>query len=100
MTNLTFPQILARMDAERLRSYRESLAFYNGNQWLGRARPGERRLTFNYAKTVIDKVTSYLMTGVTTIVEPVDPSPESADRARRAQDALYRSRALPGGSHH
>jgi len=90
MNNLTLPQLLARMDSERLRGYRENLAFYNGTQWQGRARPGERRLTFNYAKTVIDKVTSYVMTGVTTIVDPVDASPESAERARRAQEALRR----------
>ena len=33
-------------------------------QWEGRARWGERRLSFNYAKVVIDKVTSYLMSGM------------------------------------
>ena len=90
MNQLTLPQIIARMDTDRLRSYRENLDFYNGTQWPGRARPGERRLTFNYAKAVVDKVASYLMTGLTTIVEPVDASPESAERARPAQDALRR----------
>ncbi len=88
MNQTTFPQIIARMDADRLRRYRDNLDFYTGAQWPGRARSGERRLTFNYTKTVVDKVTSYLMSGMTTIVEPADSSPESTERARRAQDAL------------
>ena len=92
MNQLTLPQLLSRMDSARLRGYRENLDFYNGTQWQGRAWHGERRLTFNYARTVIDKGTSYLMTGMTTIVEPVDASPESADRACRAQEALRRVR--------
>lgn len=88
MNQQTLPQILTRMDTERMRSYRENLSFYSGTQWQGRARTGERRLTFNYAKSITDKVTSYLMSGMTSIVEPSDDSPESADRARRAQRAL------------
>ena len=36
------------------------------------------------------KLTSYLMNGMTTVVEPVDALPESAQRARRAQEALRR----------
>ncbi len=44
------PARLARLDADRLRRYRENLAFYEGRQWQGRPRHGERRLTFNYAK--------------------------------------------------
>ncbi|MEK7777351.1 MAG: phage portal protein, partial [Chloroflexota bacterium] len=79
-----------RMDSERLRRYRDNLAFYNGAQWQGHARPGERRLTFNYAKVVVDKVTSYLLSGMNTILEPADSSPESAERAKRAQEALHR----------
>ena len=88
MNQPTFPQTLARMDTERMRRYRENLAFYSGAQWQKRPRPGERHLTFNYARTVIQKVTSYLMSGMTTLVEPSDSSPESARRARDAQEAL------------
>ncbi len=88
MNQPTLPQLINRMDSERLRRYRDNLAFYNGTQWQGRARAGERRLTFNYAKVMVDKVTSYLLSGMNTIVEPVDSSPESADRARIAQDVL------------
>ncbi|MBI4199965.1 MAG: portal protein, partial [Chloroflexi bacterium] len=90
VTAQTLPQLIARMDTDRLRVYREHLAFYTGTQWPGRARPRERRLTFNYVKALLNKVTSYLMSGMTTIVEPVDASPESQERADRAREALRR----------
>ena len=90
MNQLTLPQQVTQMDAERLRTYRENLDFYNGTQWQGRARPRERRLTINYVKTLVGKLTSYLMTGMTTVIEPGDARPESAEMARRAQDALQR----------
>lgn len=90
MNQLTLPQQVTQMDAERLRRYRENLDFYNGIQWQGRARPHERRLTLNYVKTLVGKLTSYLMTGMTTVIEPGDARPESVEMARRAQDALRR----------
>ncbi|MBI2856272.1 MAG: portal protein, partial [Chloroflexi bacterium] len=61
MNNLPLPQQIARMDNDRLRAYRENLDFYSGVQWLGTPHRRERRLTFNYARTFIDKITSYLM---------------------------------------
>jgi hypothetical protein len=85
--NLTLPQQLARMDLDRLKSYRENLDFYSGLQWPGPARPRERRLTFNYARVFVDKVTSYLMSGLDFAIDPA--SPEDGDRARRAEQALY-----------
>ncbi|MBI2918383.1 MAG: phage portal protein [Chloroflexi bacterium] len=48
----------------------------------------ERRLTFNYARVCLDKVTSYLMSGFQVRVEPADGSPQAADAARRAGAAL------------
>ena len=88
MDNYTLPQQIARMDADRLRAYRENLDFYNGLQWSGRPRRGERRLTVNYARAFVEKVTSYLMSGVGFCVDPSDTSAESAERARRAEEAL------------
>ncbi len=70
------PAELARRDNERIRGYRELLDFYHGDQWDGRERRGERRLTFNYARVFIDKLTSYLMTGVTFTVEAAEDSEE------------------------
>ena len=37
---------LPNKDQERLRGYQELLDFYNGLQWPGRERYGEKRLTF------------------------------------------------------
>jgi len=85
--NLSLPQQIGRMDLDRLKAYRENLAFYSGLQWPGHPRPRERRLTFNYAKVFVDKVTSYLMSGPGFAIDPV--SPEDRDKARGAEEALY-----------
>ena len=90
-STMTLPQQLARRDGARLRDYAELLAFYQGDQWPRSALGGrrrERRLTFNYAKALIEKTTSYLMSGMHAVVEPEDGSPETAERARRAERAL------------
>src|SRR5581483_4493549 len=78
MDGLPLPQQIARMDADRLRRYRENLDFYHGRQWTGTPRRRERRLTFNYARAIVDKVTSYLLTGLDFAVDP----PEQGDAGR------------------
>ncbi len=83
------PTELARRDNDRIRGYKELLDFYHGIHWEGRERRGEKRLTFNYAKVFIDKVTSYLMSGTKFAVEPVGDSAEARDSAQRAEAALY-----------
>ncbi len=55
---LPLPEEIARMDGDRLRRYRANLEFYHGKQWTGTARRRERRLTFNYARAVVDKTTT------------------------------------------
>ncbi|MCK9521413.1 MAG: phage portal protein [Dehalococcoidia bacterium] len=83
------PARLRRRDEDRMRRYRENLDFYEGRQWPGRARRGERRLTFNYAKAFADKVTSYLLTGASVQIEARDgDSPDGRSRARAAELAL------------
>jgi hypothetical protein len=85
----SLPEELARRDQARLRAYRANLAFYRGQQWTGPARRRERRLVFNYARALIDKTASYLMSGgVGFVVDPDDASPPAAERARRAERAL------------
>ena len=94
---LPLPQQLLRLDLSRLRAYRENLEFCQGRQWLEPQRRRERRLTFNYAKAVIEKTASYLMSGVSFVVDPEDASPEAVERARRAERALrevYEANAL------
>ncbi len=83
------PRELTRLDTDRLRGYRELLDFYYGAHWEGRARWGEKRLTFNYAKVVIDKVASYLMSGVNFAVDPVEDSDGARAKAQKAEAALY-----------
>ena len=87
--NIPIINQLARRDMDRMKTYKELLDFYHGVHWEGRERWGEKRLTFSYAKIFIDKVTSYLMSGVNFIVDAVDDSDEARARARRAEQALY-----------
>ncbi|MCK4368895.1 MAG: phage portal protein [Dehalococcoidales bacterium] len=80
---------LNRHDIDRLREYRGLLDFYHGRQWEGRERRGEKRLTFNYTKVFIDKVTSYLMSGINFAVEAAGGSEEDKARAQRAEATLH-----------
>lgn len=83
------PIRLQRMDEDRLRRYRENLAFFEGRQWEGRARRGERRLTFNYARALVEKVTSYLLNGQSIQLEARDgDTPAGRERIRAAEAAL------------
>ena len=45
----------------RLARYLEYRAFYYGDQWDTLPAPGERRLTFNYCRVVVNKAASYLL---------------------------------------
>jgi len=86
---MTLPQQIRQMDAERLRRYAENLAFYGGDQWPpSMTRRQHRRLVFNYAKAIVDKTTSYLVSGLTFAVDPADDTPEAAARARASERAL------------
>ena len=87
--NIPIINQLARRDMDRIKTYKELLDFYHGIHWEGRERWGEKRLTFSYAKIFIDKVTSYLMSGINFIVDAVDDSDEARARARRAEQVLY-----------
>jgi hypothetical protein len=89
---VSLPRLIARMDADRLRRYREYLDFYQGRQWEAPARRRERRLTFNYARVLVEKVTSYLMSGMDFAVDPppgMDPA-EGRALAARTEAALRR----------
>jgi len=73
-----------------MKGYKELLDFYHGQQWESKERRRERRLAFNYAKVFIDKITSYLMSGINFAVDSVEDSDEARARARKAEVALYR----------
>lgn len=85
---LPLPQQLAQRDSERLRKYRENLDFYQGQQWTDVRRRRDRRLTFNYARAVIEKAASYTMSGASFVVDPVNATPAAQDAARRAEQAI------------
>jgi len=72
-----------------MRRYTENLAFHNGEQWPRRATRGEKHLTFNYAKALVDKTTSYLMSSMSLAVDPLDEGDEARDKARSAEKAIY-----------
>lgn len=83
------PEILNNMDSSRMRGYKEYLDFYHGRHWETPARYGEKHLTFNYAKVFIDKVTSYLMSGMSFAADPVADTAEARAKARKAEEALH-----------
>lgn len=85
----TLPQQLARKDFDRFRRYKDNLDFYKGpGQWTGAPRKRERRLTFNYAKAVVDKTSSYLMSGLDIAVDPPADTEGGKALARRTEAAL------------
>jgi len=86
MTDFT-PSQLARLDTTRLASYRTNLDFYNGSQWQQTSR--HRQLVFNYAKVSVDKVTSFLMQGLTFACFPTEDTDELKARVRRAEQLLH-----------
>ena len=47
------PNVLEKMDRDRLRRYRDNLDFYNGLQWQDSSQANHRRLTFNYSKGLL-----------------------------------------------
>lgn len=76
-------------DAARLQRYRAYLDFYQGAQWAERRKPGERRLTINYARTFVQKGASYLMgKPVRFELIPNESTPEAARLAQQTEQAL------------
>ena len=80
---------LSTLDSSRMRGYRESLAFFQGVQWRDPSgRSPERRLVLNYARALVEKVTSYLLADRSFVVDAEDESAAEHDRARLAEAAL------------
>ena len=95
LPDVPLPLQLRQLDHDRMARYRDCLAFYQGRHWTGRGRRGERRLTFNYARAIVDKVTGYLLAGAAVQVVG-DDSPAGIERARAAEQALRRVEAANG----
>jgi hypothetical protein len=88
MSELTIAQQLVRRDTERMRGYKERLDFYHGIQWEGRPARSEKRLTFNYSKVFIDKIASYLVSGMSFAVDPLSASPDDKIKCQKAEAVL------------
>jgi len=80
------PSQLARIDTARLAAYTSNLNFYNGSQWEKTSR--NRQLVFNYAKVAIDKVTSYLMQGLTFACYPAENTDELKEKVVHAEQLI------------
>jgi len=80
------PSELARLDTNRLADYTNNLNFYNGSQWEKQGR--HRQLVFNYAKVAIDKVTSYLMQGLTFACYPTENTDKLKEKVVHAEHLL------------
>ncbi|MPZ23751.1 MAG: phage portal protein [Dehalococcoidia bacterium] len=94
VTTASAPEQVRILDMARRQRYAENLAFYQGEQWETARDRRRRRLTFNYARAMVDKVTSYLM-GRLQFSVPLDAGDH--DRARATERALvevYEDNAL------
>ncbi|MEJ7762383.1 MAG: phage portal protein [Thermomicrobiales bacterium] len=84
-------------DRARLANYAEVLAFYRGEQWPGRRQRGETRLTFNYARTLLRKVSSYVFSGPVSFSVPDRAAPGVAGLGRaHGHDTPRASHPSPG----
>lgn len=76
-------------DGNRWSRYRRYLDFYNGRQWEERPRPGERRISVNYARVFVLKGTSYLWgKGATFSLLPNGEGVEAEKLARQCEEYL------------
>ena len=83
----SLPQQLATIDQARLRDYKTNLDFYNGIQWAShRPTDKRRRITLNYAHTIIEKTAAYVMAGRTIHIQPAGDSDDT--RSRAAEEVL------------
>ncbi len=80
---------LSETEEARQQRYRTYLDFYNGAQWAEQRRPGERRLTVNYARAFVQKGASYLMgKPVRFELMPLREGPAAEREAAQVERAL------------
>ena len=80
---------LEQADRQRMEGYRRYLGFYDGEHWpqWQISGTGHRLLVMNYIRTIIDKLTSYLISGMTFSLSGEDPGQVAA--AERALHQVY-----------
>src|SRR5215218_3235013 len=85
MIELGWPQEqLSDDDRARFARYQEASAFFGGEQWLHRRKPGETRLTLNYARALLRKVASYVFPAEPRFSVHIDGDQAVANRAEQA----------------
>lgn len=77
-----FELAVDRDEAPRINAYREMRDFYAGGQWLGKARRGQNRQTYNYARRLVRSAVSYMFPSPVTFNVP--PSEESEEGSKSA----------------
>ena len=82
------PRLIATRDSDRMRRYREYLDYFEGRRGGVAARGRERALTFNYARAVVEKGASYLVSEHRPVVVPRDDTPAARRAATEAERAL------------
>lgn len=85
---LTVPRQIEGRDLERLRRYREYLDYYDGRRGAPPANRRERVLSFNYARAIVEKGASYLVSDHRPVVHAADDSVGALELARGAERAL------------
>ena len=88
-------------DRVRMNRYRELRDFYDGVQWVGKARRGEKRLVVNYARALVRKVVSYALPDpVGFEVPPPVLSEASSLKSSSREEAPSDGSTSAGGNDH
>jgi len=80
------PALLAGRDLDRLRRYREYLEYYEDRRGAPPRQGRDRALSFNYARAIVEKGASYLVTDHRPVVTSLEGG--EASRAAEAERAL------------
>ena len=67
-------------DRARMARYKELRGFYEGVQWLGKPRRGQKRLVINYSRALVRKVVSYTLPDPVGFSVPPPVLTESSSR--------------------
>jgi hypothetical protein len=92
------PELLKGMDKDRRAAYDTNLEFFKGNQWSGARDRRQRRLVLNYARVLVEKVTSYVMGGMRMEVSPAPATGKVSDDARAAALAAEEALSAAGAA--
>jgi hypothetical protein len=89
--------VLTVDDADRLARYADLRAFFDGDQWLGRAGRHETRHVFNYARSLVRKTSSYVFPApVRFAVTPDGDDPADRKMANQVERTLAATIAALG----